>query len=255
MVRAFSYDVDFQREVRQGDSFTVLYKRVDDEFGHPTNRGQMMYGEMVINGTRLRLYRFTPKGGEPGYYNAAGENIRKSLLRTPIDGARLTSGFGMRWHPILGYSRMHQGVDFAAPSGTAIYAAGDGVVTRAGPSNGYGNYIEIEHAQGYATGYGHMSGFAAGIHDGVHVRQGEVIGYVGMTGMATGPHLHYEVHVNGARIDPLSVKMPAITKLAVEDLKAFEKTRDAVDADLVMLRKDLVAGVQCRDCTQTASEP
>lgn len=246
MIRAFSYDVDFQREVRFNDTFTILYERTDDEFGEPTGRGHMIYAEMTLHGTRLRLYRFTPPGGEPGYYNALGENIRKSLLRTPIDGARLTSTFGMRFHPILGYSRMHRGVDFGAPSGTAVYAAGDGVVTRVGRVRGYGNYIEIDHNQQYATAYGHLSGFARGLHDGEQVKQGELIGYVGMTGMATGPHLHYEVHYQGKQIDPLSVKMPAITKLADNELKAFMAERANVDRQLLEMRRDLVAGADCR---------
>ncbi len=246
MIRAFSYDVDFQREVRFNDTFTILYERTDDEFGEPTGRGHMVYAEMTLHGTRLRLYRYTPPGGEPGYYSALGENIRKSLLRTPIDGARLTSTFGMRFHPILGYSRMHRGVDFGAPIGTAVYAAGDGVVTRAGQVSGYGNYIEIEHNQQYATAYGHLSGFARGLHDGEQVKQGELIGYVGMTGLATGPHLHYEVHYQGAQIDPLSVRMPAITKLADNELKAFMAERAAVDRQLLGMRQDLVAGADCR---------
>lgn len=241
MIRAFSYDVDFQREIHPGDSFTILYDRVDDEFGRPAGSGHMLYAEMILAGQRLRLYRYAPPGGEIGYYNAIGENIRKPLLRTPVDAVRITSGFGMRFHPILGYSRMHRGVDFAAPIGTAVYAAGDGVVVKAGPSHGYGNYIEIEHNQQYATAYGHLSGYAKGLHEGEHVRQGEVIGYVGMTGLATGPHLHYEVHYQGVQIDPLSVKMPAVTRLAGDELKGFLKSRDQIERQLFELRQDLVA--------------
>jgi len=246
MIRAFSYDVDFQREIHAGDSFTVLYQRIDDEFGRPTGTGHLVYGEMVLNGTRFRLYRYNGADGEPSYYNALGEDIRKALLRTPIDGARLTSGFGMRLHPLLGYSRMHRGVDFGASIGTAIYAAGDGVVTRAGRVSGYGNYVEIEHNAQYATAYGHLSAFARGLHEGERVRQGEVIGYVGMSGMATGPHLHYEVHYRGAQIDPLSVRMPATTHLAGDGLTAFEAERDQIERQLIELRQDLVAHATCR---------
>ena len=245
MIRAFSYDVDFQREVRPGDAFTILYERIFDEYGHPAAAGQLVYAEMVLSGSHLRLYRFAPAGGEPGYYTAFGENIRKPLLRTPIDGARLTSGFGMRFHPILGYSRMHRGVDFGAPMGTPVFAAGDGVVVRAGPASGYGNYIEIEHNREYATAYGHLSGYAQGLRVGEHVRQGQVIGYVGMTGLATGPHLHYEVHYQGVQIDPLSVKMPALTRLAGKDMKAFEGVMHAIDRQLQELRPDLVARADC----------
>lgn len=244
MIRAFSYDVDFQREVRPGDTFTALYQRVDDEFGRPTGTGHLVYAEMVLSGARLRLYRFAPNG-EPGYYNALGESIRKPLLRTPVDGARISSEFGMRFHPILGYSRMHRGVDFAAPIGTAVYAAGDGVVVQAARVSGYGNMIEIEHNQQYATAYAHLSAFARGLYEGEHVRQGEVIGYVGMTGLATGPHLHYEVHYQGVQIDPLSVKMPAMTRLAGSDLKAFQASRGAIERELIELRQDLVARVEC----------
>jgi murein DD-endopeptidase MepM/ murein hydrolase activator NlpD len=246
MIRAFSYDVDFQREIHAGDTFTVLYQRIDDEFGWPAGTGHLVYAEMVLSGTRFRLYRYQPADGEPGYYNALGEDIRKALLRTPIDGARITSGFGMRLHPLLGYSRMHRGVDFGASIGTAIYAAGDGVVTRAGRVSGYGNYVEIEHNAQYATAYGHLSAFARGLHEGERVRQGEVIGYVGMSGMATGPHLHYEVHYQGAQIDPLSVRMPATTRLAGDYLKAFEAERDQIERQLLELRQDLVAHAMCR---------
>jgi len=246
MIRAFSYDVDFQREIHAGDTFTVLYQRIDDEFGRPTGTGHLVYGEMVLSGTRFRLYRHQGADGEPGYYNALGEDIRKALLRTPVDGARITSGFGMRLHPLLGYSRMHRGVDFGASIGTAIYAAGDGVVTRVGRVSGYGNYVEIEHNAQYATAYGHLSAFARGLHEGKRVRQGEVIGYVGMSGMATGPHLHYEVHYQGAQIDPLSVRMPATTRLAADNLNAFEAERDQIERQLIELRQDLVAHAICR---------
>ena len=166
-------------------------------------------------------------------------------MRTPVAAAHITSGFGMRMHPLLGYSKMHKGVDFGAPTGTAIYAAGDGVVTRAGRVSGYGNYVELEHNAQYATAYGHLSAFARGLHEGERVRQGEVIGYVGMSGMATGPHLHYEVHYQGVQIDPLSVRMPATTRLGGDDLKAFEAERDRIERRLLEGRQDLVAHAVC----------
>jgi murein DD-endopeptidase MepM/ murein hydrolase activator NlpD len=246
MIRAFSYDVDFERDIHPADTFTVLYDRVEDEFGRPTRLGQMVYAEMVLEGRSIRLFRFAPKDGEPAYFTGDGENTRKPLLRTPIDGARLSSGFGMRLHPILGYTRMHQGVDFAAPSGTAIYAAGDGTVVQVGRVNGYGNYVEVKHNDQYTTAYAHMSGFARGLKEGERVHQGEVIGYVGMTGNATGPHLHYEVHDHGAAVDPQSIKMPAMTRLAGADLKAFEAQRAIVENRLIDLRRDLIAQAACR---------
>src|SRR4051812_11809649 len=257
MIRAFSYDVDFQREIHTGDTFTMLYERIDDEFGRATGKGRLLYCELVLSGTRLRLYRFQPSDGEADFYNAIGESIRKALLRTPVDAARITSGFGMRFHPILGYSRMHRGVDFGAPTGTAVYAAGDGVVSFAGRSSGYGNYIEISHNQQYATAYGHLNAFARGLHEGARVRQGEVIGYVGMSGMATGPHLHYEVHLSGEQIDPLSVRMPATTRLAEADLKAFNDARARIDRELGEFRQELVAyaGSRSAEPDQTASAP
>jgi murein DD-endopeptidase MepM/ murein hydrolase activator NlpD len=246
MIRAFSYDIDFERDIHPGDAFTVLYDRVEDEFGRPTRFGQLVHAEMVLEGRSIRLFRFTPKDGEPGYFTGDGENIRKPLLRTPIDGARLSSEFGMRRHPILGYTRMHQGVDFAAPSGTAIYAAGDGTVVQVGRLNGYGNYVEIKHNEQYTTAYAHLSAFARGLKEGERVRQGEIIGYVGMTGTATGPHLHYEVHAHGSAVDPQSIKMPAMTRLAGADLKAFEAHRATVENRLITLRQDLIADAVCR---------
>jgi murein DD-endopeptidase MepM/ murein hydrolase activator NlpD len=246
MIRAFSYDVDFVRDIHPGDTFTVLFDRVEDEFGRPTRLGQMLYAEMVLAGRSIRLFRFAPEDGEPGYFTADGENTRKPLLRTPIDGARLSSGFGMRLHPILGYSRMHQGVDFAAPTGTAIYAAGDGTVTRVGRLSGYGNYVEIKHNDQYTTSYAHLSAFARGLREGTRVRQGEIIGYVGMTGTATGPHLHYEVHYRGEQVDPQSIKMPAMTRLAETNLKAFEAYRAVIENRLIALRQELIADASCR---------
>lgn len=154
--------------------------------------------------------------------------------------------FGMRHHPILGYSRMHQGVDFAAPSGTAIYAAGDGVVARVGRVNGYGNYVEIEHNREYSTAYAHLSAYARGLHEGERVRQGDVVGYVGMTGSATGPHLHYEVHYQGEQVDPQSIKMPAMVRLAGDELRAFQARRVLVENQLIALRQDRVAHYECR---------
>ena len=206
----------------------------------------MLYAALIQGDTAKEIYRFEPEDGTPDFYNAKGESVRKELLRTPLDVVRITSTFGMRMHPILGYSRMHKGVDFAASTGTPIFAAGDGVIVILGNQRGYGNYIRIKHNAQYATAYAHMSRFAAGLQQGSKVRQGEVIGYVGSTGMATGPHLHYEVLVGGTQINPMSVKL-AGRKLDGKELRRFE----ALKTEIGQLRKSLtndvlVAGNQDR---------
>jgi murein DD-endopeptidase MepM/ murein hydrolase activator NlpD len=221
VIHAFSYDVDFQREIQPGDSYEVLYERFDDADGHFAKTGDILYAALTLKGHTLALYRYTTPDGHTDWFNPKGDSVRKALLRTPVDGAKITSGFGMRMHPILGYSLMHKGVDFGAPTGTPIYAAGDGVIQMIGPASGYGNYIRIKHTATYSTAYGHMSRFAAGLRIGSRVHQGQVIAYVGMTGRATGPHLHYEVLVNGKQINPQSVKLPTGEKLAGKALKAF----------------------------------
>jgi murein DD-endopeptidase MepM/ murein hydrolase activator NlpD len=234
VIKAFSYDVDFQREVQPGDRFEVLYERYEDEKGRLARSGNVLYAALILSGTAKEIYRYEPQDGVADFFNAQGESIRKDLLRTPLDVIRITSSFGMRQDPILGYSRMHRGVDFAASIGTPIFAAGNGVIARIGPVNGYGNYIQIKHNAQYATAYGHMSRFAAGLRQGSKVRQGDVIGYVGMTGRATGPHLHYEVLVNGSQINPMSVKL-AGHKLDGKDLRRFEMLK----AETKALRRDL----------------
>jgi murein DD-endopeptidase MepM/ murein hydrolase activator NlpD len=234
VVKAFSYDVDFQREVQPGDRFEILYERYEDEKGRLARSGNVLYAALILSGTTKEIYRYEPQDGVADFFNAQGESIRKDLLRTPLDVIRITSSFGMRKDPILGYSKMHRGVDFAASIGTPIFAAGNGVIARIGQVNGYGNYIQIKHNTQYATAYGHMSRFAGGLHAGSKVRQGDVIGYVGMTGRATGPHLHYEVLVNGSQINPMSVKL-AGHKLDGKDLRRFE----VLKADLKTLRRDL----------------
>lgn len=241
MVRAFSYDVDFQRDIQPGDSFEVLYERITDKNGKTVATGDVIYAAMTLSGERLRIYRHLPSGASASdFFNGSGQSVRKALLRTPIDGARLTSGFGARLHPILGYTMMHRGVDFGAPAGTPIMAAGDGVVEKIGPAAGFGNYVLLRHNATYETAYAHMSRFAAGLHPGSHVQQGQVIGYVGSTGRATGPHLHYEVHVNAIQVNPLSIKMEPGRKLAGTDLAAFQATVEEVGRQLLSLRRDTV---------------
>ena len=237
-IKAFSYDVDFQREIQPGDRFEIVYERYEDERGELARTGGVLYAALIQNGVAKEIYRFKPQDGTADYYNAKGENVRKELLRTPLDVVRITSTFGMRKHPILGYSKMHKGVDFAATTGTPIFAAGDGVIAILGNQNGYGNYIRIKHNAQYATAYAHMSRFAKGLQQGSKVRQGDVIGYVGSTGMATGPHLHYEVLVDGTQINPMSVKL-AGRKLDGKELQRFE----ALKAEIKQLRKDLASQV------------
>ncbi len=241
MVRAFSYDVDFQRDIQPGDSFEVLYERVTDRGGKTVATGDVIYAAMTLSGETLRIYRHLPSGATAAdFFNGAGQSVRKALLKTPIDGARLTSGFGARLHPILGYTMMHRGVDFGAPAGTPIMAAGDGVVEKIGPAAGFGNYVLLRHNATYETAYAHMSRFAANLRLGSHVQQGQVIGYVGSTGRATGPHLHYEVHVNAVQVNPLSIRMEPGRKLTGPDLAAFQAGVEEVDRQLLSLRRDTV---------------
>ena len=233
VIHAFSYDVDFQREVQPGDSFEVLFDQlVDEKDGKIVGTGDVAYAALTLSGKVEALYRYTPQSGYSGFYNADGTNVKKALLRTPVDGARISSSFGMRHHPILGFTRMHQGVDFAVPAGTPIVASGDAVVASAGWAGGYGNMVVLHHDGSYATAYGHMSHIAKGIKPGVRVRQGEVIGYVGMTGLATGPHLHYEVRVNSRAINPLGVRLAATQKLDGRALAEF-RAQEAVTAKRV----------------------
>jgi len=235
MIKAFSFDVDFQREIQRGDSFTVLFERFVDDTGLMTREGAMLFGELTLSGKPLRIYRNVLADGAVEYYNGDGHSIRKALLRTPIDGARLTSGYGKRKHPINGYTKMHKGVDFGAAAGTPIVAAGGGVVEMAGWNGGYGRYIRIRHAGEYATAYAHMKSIAKGVKKGKRVRQGQIIGYVGASGKATGPHLHYEVLRNGRQVNPLSVRLPTGVKLEGASLAAFERVRATIDAQLAAL--------------------
>jgi murein DD-endopeptidase MepM/ murein hydrolase activator NlpD len=230
LIKLFSWDVDFQRDVRRGDQFETLFEVVSLEDGSADTRGgDLVYGALSIDGRLLEGYRFELPDGRVAYFDRSGKSLRKFLLRTPIDGARLSSGFGMRRHPILGYTLMHKGVDFAAPRGTPIYAAGEGKVDIAKRHGGYGKYVRIRHTGEYSTAYAHLSGFAKGITPGRRVRQGQVIGYVGTTGRSTGPHLHFEVLRNGAQINPLRLKQPPNQQLAGADLARFQAEVERID--------------------------
>lgn len=223
MIRAYSFDVDFQRDIHPGDSFDVLFERQIDLAGMPVREGPVLYANLQTKGRSMRAYRYTTLDGETDYFNERGQSVRKTLMLTPIDGARLSSGYGMRRHPILGYSRMHKGLDFAAPRGTPIMAAGDGVVVEGGRKGNYGNAVVLRHPNEYRTLYAHMSRIARGVKSGARVKQGEVIGYVGSTGMSTGPHLHYEVLHRGKHVNPASVVSPPGRSLAGKDLERFRQ--------------------------------
>lgn len=235
VIKAFSYDVDFQRDLQPDDQYEVLYERYEDEAGNLARTGDVLFASLTLSGKTIAVYRYTDRDGFTDFYDGKGNSLRKALLRTPIDGARISSGFGMRKHPILGYSRMHKGMDFAAPSGTPIYAAGNGTIAKIGRNGGYGNYIRIKHANGYSTAYAHMSKFAKGLKQGSRVHQGDVIGYVGTTGRSTGPHLHYEVLVKSEQVNPKSIKLPTGQTLTGKEYDRFLIRKAEIDA----LRNDL----------------
>lgn len=224
MIRVYSYEVDFQRDIRQGDKVEVLYETYETEDGDFARYGDVLFANLIVGGKSHPVYRFEDKQGRADYYGSDGASVRKSLMRTPVDGARMSSGFGMRRHPVLGYNKMHKGVDFAAPLGTPIYAAGDGVVEIAGRKGSYGNYVRIRHNGSLKTAYAHMHKFAKGIKPGVRVSQGDVIGYIGATGRATGPHLHYEVLKGTAQVNPNSVTEQSGQMLAGAELQRFKDT-------------------------------
>ena len=233
--RIFGFEVDFQRDIRKGDWFEILYEKFEDENNKVRDTGKIIYASMYVNGEELNLYNFKFKNEEE-YYDIKGKSITKSLMKTPINGARLSSAFGMRKHPILGYNKMHRGTDFAAPSGTPIMASGSGTVTRARWCGGGGNCVKIKHNSTYETIYAHMKNFAKGIKEGKKVKQGQIIGYVGSTGLSTGPHLHYEVIVNGKKVNSQKLKLPSGKILKGEERKQFELDRIKIDLRLAELR-------------------
>lgn len=221
MIKAYSWTVDFQRDIWGGEEIEVLYETKETDDGEYVRSNRLLYANLKLRGRDLPIYLYEKDKGFPNYFEPSGQSIRRALMKTPIDGARLSSGYGMRTHPVLGYKKAHKGVDFAAPTGTPIYAAGDGVVQRANRFSSYGNYIKIKHNKTFQTAYAHLNGFAKGIRAGARVKQGQVIGYVGTTGRSTGPHLHYEVHKNGVKVNPHSVDLPLGEQLKGEKREQF----------------------------------
>ena len=233
--RIFGFEVDFQRDIRKGDWFEIMYERFEDDNKKVQDTGKIIYASMFVNGEEINLYNFKD-GTDTGYYDIKGKSIVKSLMKTPINGARLSSSFGMRKHPILGYNKMHRGTDFAAPSGTPIMASGAGKIIRARWCGGGGNCVKIKHNSTYQTVYAHMKSFARGIKEGRRVKQGQIIGYVGSTGMSTGPHLHYEVIVNGKKVNSQRLKLPSGRILKGLAREEFELARIKIDLRLSELR-------------------
>jgi murein DD-endopeptidase MepM/ murein hydrolase activator NlpD len=253
MIRAFSYDVDFQRDLKNGDKFEIVYEKYIDDKGDAARTGNILYASLLLSGKERRIYGYENQEGEQAFYDRHGMSIKKALLKTPIDNVRMSSGFGMRFHPILGYSKMHKGVDFAASIGTPIHAAGNGIIAEVGPNGAYGNYVRIRHNSEFATAYAHMSAFRKGIKEGVRVKQGDVIGYVGTTGRSTGPHLHYEVLVKGEQVNPSSLKLPTAEQLTGQDLVAFKNRLSQIDMKLIAMRRPANAQVAQRAVEQRAN--
>jgi murein DD-endopeptidase MepM/ murein hydrolase activator NlpD len=227
--KLFSHKIDFAREIHPSDQFKLVFDRKVTESGRTVATGDLLYAEVAAKGQTTRFYRFD-NDGKTDYFDELGKNIKGFLLRTPLDSVRVTSGFGMRMHPLLGYTRMHAGIDFGAPVGTPVFAAGSGVVKEERWAGGYGHWLKIEHQGGWATGYGHLSAYARGLHVGQKVAQGQVVAYVGSTGMSTGPHLHYEVMRGNEKLNPISAKVPQGTALGGRELAAFKAQKAHIDA-------------------------
>ena len=236
--RIYGFQVDFQRDIRKKDSFQIMYEVFKDENGKTIENGSILFANLRLSGDNNKLYYFDKKGSE-GHYDISGKSVQKALMKTPINGARLSSPFGMRKHPIDGFNKMHRGTDFAAPMGTPIMASGNGIVKKAGWCGGGGNCVVIKHNSTYQTVYAHMSKFAKGVRSGVRVRQGQTIGYVGSTGKSTGPHLHYEVIVNGKKVNSQKLKLPSGKILKGEERKLFETKKIKLD----VLKSEKIVGI------------
>jgi len=236
--RIYGFQVDFQRDIRKNDNFQIMYEVFEDDKGKIFETGNIIFADLKLSGKNNSLYYFDKKGSE-GHYDENGKSVEKALMKTPINGARLSSAFGMRKHPIDGYNKMHRGTDFAAPMGTPIMASGSGVITKARWCGGGGNCIKIKHNSTYETIYAHMKNFARGIKEGLRVKQGQIIGYVGSTGKSTGPHLHYEVVENGKKINSQKLKLPSGKILKNKERKIFEVAKIKLD----VLKSELIIGL------------
>ena len=236
--RIYGFQVDFQRDIRKKDGFQIMYEVFLDDKNNIIETGNILYANLKLSGENNSLYYFKSKDTE-GHYDKSGKSVQKALMKTPINGARLSSSFGMRKHPIDGFNKMHKGTDFAAPMGTPIMASGDGKIKKAGWCGGGGNCIVIKHNSTYQTVYAHMSKFAKGIRSGVRVKQGQTIGYVGSTGKSTGPHLHYEVVINGKKVNSQTLKLPSGKILKDEERKLFETKRIKLD----VLKSEKIIGL------------
>ena len=235
--RLYGFQVDFQRDIWKNDSFQIIYEEFLNDKNQVVDTGQIIFANLNLQDTNLQLYKYEYKKDKIDYFDENGKSIRKTLMKTPINGARLSSSYGKRKHPILGYTKMHTGTDFAAPKGTPIMASGDGKVTKAGWCGGGGNCVKIKHNSTYQTVYAHMSKFGRGIKKGVKVKQGQIIGYVGSTGLSTGPHLHYEVIENGKKINSQKLKLPSGKILKGEERKIFEVSKIKID----VLKSNLIS--------------
>ena len=228
--QAFTFDFDFQREVKQGDIFEAVFEQKTNGSGDAVGQPRLLFVLLTTAAKSVALYQFAAPGQPPGWFDGGGRSNIRAFMRTPVEGARISSTFGMREHPVLGFMKLHKGVDFAAPVGTPIYAAGDGLVQHAEFKDLNGNYVEILHDNGWQTIYLHMSAFAPGVTPGVRVHQGQEIGQVGTTGRSTGPHLHYEMHINDEAVDPMAIPLPSGPVLDAAALKSFVAERNRVDA-------------------------
>jgi murein DD-endopeptidase MepM/ murein hydrolase activator NlpD len=235
--RIYGFQVDFQRDIRKNDNFQIMYEVFEDDNGKVFETGNIIFADLKLSGKNNALYYFEKKGSE-GHYDENGKSVEKALMKTPINGARLSSAFGMRKHPIDGFNKMHKGTDFAAPMGTPIMASGSGLITRARWCGGGGNCIKIKHNSTYETIYAHMKNFARGIREGVRVKQGQIIGYVGSTGKSTGPHLHYEVVVNGKKVNSQKLRLPSGKTLKGKERTIFEVEKIKLD----VLKSELIIG-------------